>query len=99
MYFASEVVVELKVGDFEPGYLGQLAAYVGVVDGELRDPSHQSPTMGVLCNGKNEAIVRDHRNGYCRSLPWPHDSANQVVSRAKRVLSTAGELSPVLKSH
>jgi len=53
------VVVELKVDDFTPGYLGQLAAYVGVVDAELRDPNRQAPTIGVLlCTGKNEAIVR-----------------------------------------
>ncbi|MCL2490636.1 MAG: PDDEXK nuclease domain-containing protein, partial [Propionibacteriaceae bacterium] len=53
------VVVELKVGDFTPGYVGQLAAYVGVVDAELRDPIRQAPTIGVvLCTGKNEAIVR-----------------------------------------
>jgi len=53
------VVVELKVDDFTPGYLGQLAAYVGVVDAELRDPNRQAPTIGVLlCTGKNEAVVR-----------------------------------------
>jgi len=53
------VVVELKVGEFAPAYLGQLAAYVGVVDSKLRDPSRQAPTIGVvLCTGKNEAIVR-----------------------------------------
>jgi len=53
------VVVELKVGDCTPGCLGQLAAYVGVVDAELRDPDRQAPTIGVvLCTGKNEAIVR-----------------------------------------
>jgi len=53
------VVVELKIDDFSPGHLGQLAAYVGVVDAELRDPNRQAPTIGVLlCTGKNEAIVR-----------------------------------------
>jgi len=53
------VVVELKVGKFEAGFLGQLSAYVGVVDDKLRDPSRQAPTIGILlCTGKNEAVVR-----------------------------------------
>jgi len=53
------VVVELKVGKFQPAFLGQLSAYVGVVDDRLRDPSFQKPTIGILlCTGRNEAVVR-----------------------------------------
>jgi predicted nuclease of restriction endonuclease-like (RecB) superfamily len=53
------VVVELKAGDFEPSFLGQLSAYVGVVEDKLRDDAKHAPTIGVLlCTGKNEAIVR-----------------------------------------
>ena len=53
------IVVELKAGRFRPEHLGQLSAYVAVVDGELRDKTYQAPTIGLLlCTGKNEAIVR-----------------------------------------
>jgi predicted nuclease of restriction endonuclease-like (RecB) superfamily len=53
------VVVELKVGDFQPAFLGQLSAYVGLVDHEVRDHAKHAPTIGILlCTGKNEAIVR-----------------------------------------
>ncbi|MDR0415762.1 MAG: PDDEXK nuclease domain-containing protein, partial [Propionibacteriaceae bacterium] len=53
------IVVELKAGRFRPEHLGQLSAYVAVVDGELRDKAHQAPPIGLLlCTGKNEAIVR-----------------------------------------
>jgi len=70
------VVVELKVGDFQPGYLGQLAAYVGVVDAELRESNRQAPTIGVLlCTGKNEAIVRNQAHLRVR-----------VVARAGRIV-------------
>ena len=56
---ARYVVVELKVGDFEPGFLSQLGTYVGVVDAQLRDPAKHAPTIGMLlCTGKNEAIAR-----------------------------------------
>jgi predicted nuclease of restriction endonuclease-like (RecB) superfamily len=53
------VVVELKVGKFRSAFLGQLAAYVGLVDSEVRDPSKHAPTIGILLvTRKNEAVVR-----------------------------------------
>lgn len=53
------VVVELKVGDFAPGHLGQLGAYVAAVDGELRRPDLHAPTVGILlCTGRDDAAVR-----------------------------------------
>ena len=53
------VVVELKVGDFSAEHLGQLSAYVGLVDDKVRDETRHAPTIGILlCTGRNEAIVR-----------------------------------------
>ncbi len=43
------VVVELKVGRLAPGDVGQLGAYVAVVDDKLRRPDmHHAPTVGLL---------------------------------------------------
>lgn len=36
---ASLVCVELKDGPFKPGYLGQLAAYLRILDDEVRKPN------------------------------------------------------------
>ena len=53
------VVVELKVGKFQPAFLGQLSAYVGLIDAKVRNPAKHAPTIGILlCTGKNEAVVR-----------------------------------------
>jgi len=53
------VVVELKVEKFQAAFAGQLSAYVGLIDAQLRDPTKHAPTIGVLlCTGKNEAVVR-----------------------------------------
>jgi len=53
------VVVELKVGRFEPAHVGQLGTYVAIVDGQLRRPGIHAPTIGILlCTGKNGATVR-----------------------------------------
>lgn len=53
------VVIELKVGDFEPEHLGQLGFYVAVVDDLYRKPQIHAPTVGILlCTGKTGSVVR-----------------------------------------
>ncbi|QAY64722.1 DUF1016 family protein [Xylanimonas allomyrinae] len=53
------VVIELKVTDFEPEYLGQLGTYVTMVDDLIRKKDVHAPTVGLLlCTGKREATVR-----------------------------------------
>jgi len=53
------VVIELKVGDFEISFVSQLGTYVVMVDDLLRNPEIHAPTVGILlCQGKDEAIVR-----------------------------------------
>ena len=42
------VVFELKVGRFEPEYIGKLNFYVQLVDEQLRDPARSDPTLGIL---------------------------------------------------
>ena len=56
---ARYVVVELKIGKFEPGYAGQLGFYVALVDDKLRNPDAHKPTVGLLmCSDRNETVVR-----------------------------------------
>ena len=53
------VVIELKIGKFEPGYAGQLGFYVALVDDKLRNPDVHKPTVGLLmCRDRNETVVR-----------------------------------------
>ena len=45
----SLVVFELKKGEFKPAYLGQLAAYIRMLNDDERKP-HENSTVGiVLC--------------------------------------------------
>jgi predicted nuclease of restriction endonuclease-like (RecB) superfamily len=41
------VAIELKVGRFEPEYLGKLSFYVEALDRDVREP-HENPPIGVL---------------------------------------------------
>jgi hypothetical protein len=48
---------ELKVGRFEPEYLGKLAFYLEALDRDVRKP-HEHPSIGVLlCASKNDEVV------------------------------------------
>ncbi|QJW35057.1 PDDEXK nuclease domain-containing protein [Cellulosimicrobium protaetiae] len=53
------VVVELKIGKFEPAHLGQLGTYVAIVDDQYRRHEIHAPTVGILlCTGRSGAVVR-----------------------------------------
>lgn len=53
------VVVELKIGKFQPEFAGKLGFYIAVVDDRLRDPARHAPTVGILlCAGRNDTVVR-----------------------------------------
>lgn len=58
------VCVELKIGDFKPAYLGQLSAYLRILDSEVKKP-HENPSIGiVLCKSANKAFVEFLIQGY-----------------------------------
>jgi predicted nuclease of restriction endonuclease-like (RecB) superfamily len=51
------VVIELKVGRFEPEYLGKLNFYLEALDRDERKP-HENPAIGVLlCASKEDEVV------------------------------------------
>ena len=53
------VVVELKIGRFDPAYVGQLGTCVAVVDDRLRRSERHARTVGILlCKGRNDTLVR-----------------------------------------
>lgn len=51
------VAIELKVGRFEPEYLGKLSFYLEALDRNERKP-HENPAIGVLlCASKEDEVV------------------------------------------
>ena len=51
------VAIELKVGRFEPEYLGKLSFYLEALDRDIRKP-HENPAIGVLlCASKDDEVV------------------------------------------
>ena len=53
----SLVAIELKVGRFEPEYLGKLNFYLEALDRDVKKP-HENPSIGVLlCASKDDEVV------------------------------------------
>ena len=51
------VAIELKVGRFEPEYMGKLSFYLEALDRDVRKP-HENPAIGVLlCASKDDEVV------------------------------------------
>ena len=51
------VAIELKIGEFEPEYVGKMQFYLSVLDDTVRLPEEQ-PSIGIiLCKSKNRVVV------------------------------------------
>lgn len=52
------VVVELKIGDFKPEYIGKMQFYLSTLDEKFK-LKEENPSVGlILCKSKNEEVVR-----------------------------------------
>ena len=90
---AALVVVELKRGDFKPAYLGQLSAYLRILDSEVKKP-FENPTIGiVLCKRADKSFVEFLIQGYDNPMGVAvYKSAEDV----RKVLPTEEELRQVM---
>lgn len=62
------VCVELKRGDFKPAYLGQLSAYLKVLDDTVKKP-FENPSIGlILCKGADKNFVEYLIQDYDRPM-------------------------------
>ena len=61
---AALVAVELKQGKFKPAYLGQLSAYLRILDTEVKKP-FENPSIGIiLCKEADKTFVEFLIQGY-----------------------------------
>jgi hypothetical protein len=89
------VVIELKVGDFDPSYLGQLGMYMAAVDDLLRH-ADDKPTIGlVLCKTKNNIVAEYALGGYAAPIgvaEWKTAITASLPSELETSLPTVEEL-------
>ncbi|MGF1460006.1 MAG: YhcG family protein [Leptolyngbyaceae cyanobacterium] len=88
------VVIDLKMGDFQPEYSGRMNFYVSAIDDLLRHPD-DGPTIGlILCRAKNKTIaeyaLRDLQKpigiSTHRTIPAPLETQLPSVERLEKEL-------------
>lgn len=103
------VVIDLKMGDFQPEFSGKMNFYVSAVDDRLRHPDDR-PTIGmILCRSKNKAIaeyaLRDvqkpigistHRTA--AELPAPLKAELPSIEQLEKRLSTLPVTAPATEA-
>ena len=92
------VAIELKMGDFHPGYLGQLNFYLSALDKLMKKPD-ENPTIGLLlCETVNKPVVQLAVQGYSqpigiatyqalRNIPEPYKMLAPVIDGVRKVMA------------
>ena len=90
----SLVVVELKKGQFKPSYLGQLAAYLRILDDEEKLPG-ENPSVGIiLCKKADKAYVDYVLQDYLK--PMGVATYQQMQNRLRELLPPEEEMKRLL---
>ncbi|MBR1401322.1 MAG: DUF1016 family protein [Prevotella sp.] len=90
---AALVVVELKRGDFKPAYLGQLSAYLRILDSEIKKP-FENPSVGIiLCKQADKSFVEFLIQGYDNPMGV---ATYKTAEDVRKVLPTEEELRKVM---
>lgn len=89
------VVFELKLGRFEPEYIGKLNFYVQLVDDHLRDQENDDPTLGMLLVvGRDDVTVEVALRGV--STPLAVTEWRRLPTKIRQALPTAEDLSATM---
>lgn len=93
------VVVELKVGRFEPEYVGKLGFYVSWIDDNLRNKDIHAPTVGILlCAGRNDNVVRYSLAGSTAPLAVADYTYETLPSQVRDLVPTDDEIAAAVEA-
>lgn len=91
------VVVDLKKGEFKPSYLGQLAAYLRILDDKVKKP-HENQTIGlILCKSADKEYVEYIIQDYNKPMGVAtYTTENDMPEKLRNALPPVEELKKLL---
>lgn len=94
------VAVDLKIGDFQPEYIGKMNFYLSALDDLMRHPSDQ-PSIGIiLCKTKNKTIAEYALRDYSKPIGVAEYRLTRLLpDRFKDKMPTIEELEAELDSN
>ena len=96
------VVIELKTGKFEPGFLGQLNLYQNAVNDILRQPEDGDTIGLLLVKGKNKTVVEYSLTGFKNPIgvaDWQEQLEEKLQVELRSSLPTIEEIERELDSN
>ncbi len=92
------VVIDLKVGEFEPAFAGQMNFYLTAVDRKLRQPGDE-PSIGlILCKSKNQVVVEYALQDVHKPMGVAVYHTDRLPEELQRNLPTIAELEAELEA-
>ena len=91
------VVIELKTGEFKSSYLGQLMAYLSILDTKVKKP-HENPSIGIiLCKTANKEYVEFVIQDYNKPMGVAtYKTADDLPEELRKALPNVDELKKLL---
>ena len=91
------VVIELKTGEFNPSYLGQLTTYLRILDDHVRKP-HENPSIGiVLCKSADKKFVEYVIQDYQKPMGVAtYSTADEMPENIRKALPNMEDLKRLL---
>lgn len=89
------VVVELKSGEFEPGFVSKLNMYMNVVDDVLKHPDDKKTIGLLLVKSKNKTVVEYSLAGYTNPIGvanWEKEILKTLPENLKSSLPSIEEI-------
>ncbi|MBI5363777.1 MAG: DUF1016 domain-containing protein [Planctomycetes bacterium] len=96
LHLRSFLVVELKMGEFEPEFAGKMSFYLAAVDDQLRHPA-DGPTIGlILCRDHERTVVEYALREQRRPIGVSeHCVTRDLPSHLRASLPTPGDLAVI----
>ena len=94
------VVVELKAGEFDPGYISKLNMYLNVVDDLLRHPDDKKTIGLLLVKSKNKMMVEYSLAGYTNPIGvanWERQITQSLPIELNGILPSIEEIEAELR--
>ncbi len=95
------VVIELKTGKFDPGYVGKLNMYLNVVNDTLCQPEDNQTIGLLLVKSKEKLVVEYSLSGFKNPIGvsnWESEITKSLPENIKRNLPTIEEIEKELNS-
>lgn len=90
------IVIELKVTEFEPEYLGKLNFYLTAVDEKIKEQDDKSTIGILLCKNKNNVVVDFSLKDINKPMGISEFNYMQLPNKIKKALPTIEEFTQQL---